>query len=73
MGKNEKTPITINGEEHYFEDLTEQQQTMANHIADLEKKMSSMAFNFDQLRVGKKAFADLLITSLADNTSEDAG
>jgi len=72
MGKNEKTPITINGEEHYFEDLTEQQQAMVNHIADLDKKLGSLGFNMDQLRVGKKAFTDMLTISLADNTKEIA-
>jgi len=39
MGKNEKTPITINGEEHYFEDLTEQQQAMVFHDAEDKVKM----------------------------------
>jgi|ETNmetMinimDraft_11_1059920.scaffolds.fasta_scaffold157981_1 hypothetical protein len=72
MGKNEKTPITINGEEHYFEDLTEQQQAMVNHIADLDKKLGSLGFNMDQLHVGKKAFTDMLTISLADNTKEIA-
>ncbi len=64
MGKNEKTPITINGEEHYFEDLTEQQQAMVNHIADLDKKLGSLGFNMDQLKVGREAFINMLSTSL---------
>ena len=64
MGKNEKTPITINGEEHYFEDLTEQQQAMVNHIADLDKKLGSLRFNMDQLNVGREAFINMLSTSL---------
>jgi hypothetical protein len=72
MGKNEKTPITINGEEHNFEDLTEQQQAMVNHIADLDKKLGSLRFNMDQLNVGREAFINILSTSLAGNTIEDA-
>ena len=64
MGKNEKTPITINGEEHNFEDLTEQQQAMVNHIADLDKKLGSLGFNMDQLKVGREAFINMLSTSL---------
>ena len=64
MGKNEKTPITINGEEHNFEDLTEQQQSIVNHIADLDKKLGSLGFNMDQLKVGREAFINMLSTSL---------
>jgi len=64
MGKNEKTPITINGEEHNFEALTEQQQAMVNHIADLDKKLGSLGFNMDQLKVGREAFINMLSTSL---------
>ncbi len=68
MGKNEKTPITINGEEHNFEDLTE----LVNHIADLDKKLGSLRFNMDQLNVGREAFINMLSTSLA-GIPEDAG
>jgi hypothetical protein len=36
MGKNEKTPITVNDKEYLFEDLSDQQQAMVNHINDLD-------------------------------------
>lgn len=42
--------------EHQYEDMTEQQQMVVNHIADLERKISSTQFNLDQLSVGKDAF-----------------
>ena len=34
MGKQKKTPITINDKEYFVEDMTDQQQTIVNHIAD---------------------------------------
>lgn len=69
MGKNEKTPIlSVNGVEYSFDDMTEQQQMMVNHIADLDRKLSSARFNVDQLTVGKQAFVDMLEKSL---TQED--
>ena len=37
---------------------------MINHIGDLDRKISSTQFNLDQLQVGKKAFVDMLTTSL---------
>ena len=71
MGKNEKTPIDINGKPYYFEDLTDQQKMAVNHISDLDRKISSMQFNLDQLNVGRQAFVELLVKSL-DETSEQA-
>ena len=64
MGKNEKTPIIINDVEYQYEDMTEKQQAIINHIADLERKLSSTRFNIDQLEVGKQAFVGLLTESL---------
>lgn len=60
MGKNEKTPITIDGVEYKYEDMTQDQQMLVNHVMDLERKISQAAFNLDQLNVGKNAFLQLL-------------
>ena len=64
MGKNEKTPITVNDKEYFVDDMTEQQQAMVNHITDLDRKMGSMRFNLDQLAFGREAFVSALATSL---------
>lgn len=69
MGKNEKTPITVNDKEYFVEDMTEEQRTMLNHINDLGRKMDNARFNMDQLAVGRDAFVNMLATSLE---SEDA-
>jgi len=66
MGKKEKTPIVINDVEHNIEDLSEQQIAMVNHIADLDKKLGSLGFNMDQLKVGREAFVNMLSASLED-------
>ena len=65
MGEKKTTPITINGVEHNFEDMTDQQKGMVNHIADLDRKIGSTQFNLDQLMVGKDAFIKMLEESLA--------
>jgi hypothetical protein len=64
MGKNEKTPITVNEKEYVVEDLGDQQQVMINHINDLDRKLASARFNVDQLVVGREAFVNLLAQSL---------
>jgi len=64
MGKKKTTPITINDVEYVFEDMEPDQQAMVNHVADLERKISSTQFNLDQLSVGKDAFVNMLANSL---------
>lgn len=65
MGKDKKTPITINDKEYQFEDLTQEQQVLFNHCIDLDRKIASAAFNLDQLNVGKNAFIKMLEEALA--------
>ena len=68
--ENKKTPITIDGVEYQFEDLTQEQQMLVNHVADLDKKLGSMRFNADQLQVGRNAFISMLTESLASAKEE---
>jgi len=73
MAKNENKTITVNDVEHNVEDLTEQQVVMCNHISDLDKKLGNLAFNMDQLKVGREAFVSMLAASLAETENvEDA-
>ena len=71
MGKQKKTPITVNDKEYFIEDMTEQQQTIVNHIADLDRKLNTAQFNMDQLRVGRDAFVNLLTAQLAEEQQDD--
>ena len=74
MGKDKKTPITINDKEYIIEDMTDEQKTLVNHSVDLSRKIDSMKFNLDQLNVGKDTFVRLLEESLnkKDSDVEDA-
>ena len=64
MAEKKTTPVTIDGKEYVFEDMTQEQQTLVNHVADLDRKISSTQFNLDQLKVGQQAFIQLLKESL---------
>ena len=70
MAKDEKKTITVNGETHNVDDLTQEQVAMVNHITDLDRKLSSARFNVDQLMVGREAFVDMLTRSLAEKVDE---
>ena len=71
MGKNEKTPITVNDTEYLVEDMTDEQRTMLNHINDLGRKMDNARFNLDQLAVGRDAFVKMLADSLEQENDND--
>ncbi len=71
MGKNEKTPITVNDKEYLVEDFTDQQKLLLNHVNDLDRKLASARFNVDQLAVGRDAFIQRLAESLEEVTDAD--
>ena len=66
--QKEKTPVTINEEEFFIEDMTDEQKAMINHIQDLDRKIQTSQFNLEQLTFGKNAFVNALSQSL--NTQE---
>jgi hypothetical protein len=71
MGEKKTTPVSIEGKEYVFEDLTPEQQTMLNHVADLDRKLSSTRFNLDQLQIGRNAFFDMLKKSLSETKTAE--
>jgi len=68
MGEKKTNPVTIDGVEYNFDDMTVEQQTLLNHVIDLERKLNSARFNVDQLQVGRDAFFTMLKTSLESVT-----
>ncbi len=71
MGKNEKTPITVNDKEYFVDDFNDQQKVLFNHVNDLDRKLSSARFNVDQLAVGREKFIELLADSLEQAQDAD--
>ena len=64
MAKKEKTPITVNDVEYNFDDFTDEQKVLLNHVQDLDRKLANAQFNLDQLMVGREAFIVRLANSL---------
>jgi hypothetical protein len=65
MENIKKNQVTIDDVVYDFEDMKPEQQAMVNHLVDLDRKISSTAFNLDQLNVGKQAFLSMLRESLS--------
>ena len=70
MATEKKTPVFVDDVEYTFEDMTDQQKALVNHIADLDRKIGTTQFNLDQLNVGKNAFVNLLKEALNEEPSE---
>ena len=70
MAEKKTPPIFIDDKEYNFDDMTDEQKALVNHVADLDRKVASTQFNLDQLNVGKQAFVNMLKESLS---GEDKG
>lgn len=64
MGEKKTNPITIDGKEYVYEDLTQEQRVLFDHCIDLDRKIANTAFALDQLNVGKQAFFERLKEAL---------
>ena len=66
MENIKKNQVTIDDVEYAFEYMKPEQQTLVNHLIDLDRKIGSTQFNLDQLNVGKQAFLTMLRESLVE-------
>ena len=71
MGKNEKTPITVNDKEYFVEDMNDAQKEYLNHVQDLDRKLGNAQFNINQLHMGRLKAVELLADAL-ENPAEEA-
>lgn len=71
MGEKKPNLIVIDNIEHDLDSFTDQQKMLVQHIADLDRKITSTRFNLDQLTVGKDAFIGMLKQSLAEKSAEE--
>ena len=70
MGKNEKTPITVNDKEYFVEDMNDAQKEYLNHVQDLDRKLGNAQFNINQLHMGRQKAVELLAESLESTVEE---
>ena len=71
MAEKKTTPVVIDNVEYALEDMTAEQQTLLNHVADLDRKIKSSQFNLDQLNVGRNAFMSALKQKLTEEPEAD--
>ena len=66
-----KQTVVINGEEHNVEDLSQEQVTLLNHVADLENKIRQISFNLEQAHGGRNHFMSLLTASFEEKAEPE--
>ena len=62
--KKDQTVITVNEKEYIYEEMTDEQKVIINHINDLDRKIGTSQFNLEQLNFGKTSFVNALGLSL---------
>lgn len=70
MAEKKTTPVFIDDKEYTFEDMTPEQQEMVDHVADLERKISSGLRNIRQMEGGRTYWINELKKSLEDTPEE---
>jgi|TARA_R100000049_G_C1922392_1_gene67392 hypothetical protein len=68
--EKEKPTLKLDGEDYDIDSMSDEQKTMINHVADLDRKIQTSEFNLVQLRFGKQAFIDALKVSLNNGEQE---
>ena len=70
--EKEKPVLKIDEKEYNIESMNDEQKSMINHIADLDRKLQSSEFNLIQLRFGRQAFVDALKASIDESEDKEA-
>ena len=70
--EKEKPVLKIDDKEYDIESMNDNQKTMINHIADLDRKLQSSEFNLVQLRFGRQAFVDALKASINEDENKES-
>ena len=70
--EKEKPVLKIDEKEYDIESMNDEQKSMINQIADLDRKLQSSEFNLIQLRFGRQAFVDALKASIDESEDKEA-
>ena len=61
--------ITINDQDYNFDDLSQEQQILVEHIENCRRNKSQLAFNIDRENVAEGAFVQMLSKAIEDQES----
>ena len=70
--QKEQPVLKIDDKEYDIESMNNEQKSMINHVADLDRKLQSAEFNLIQLRFGRQAFVDALKASINEDENKES-
>ena len=68
--QKEQPVLTLDGEEYFAKDMTDEQLRMKDHMADLSNKLNTNVFIGEQLTVSREAFVNMFRASLEKEEKE---
>ena len=70
---SKKRKVTINEQDYNFEELSQEQQMLVEHIENCRRQKAQLAFQIDRENVAEGAFAKMLTESFdkKDDKKED--
>ena len=69
--QKEQPVLTLDGEEYFAEDMTDEQLRIKDHLADLSNKLNTNVFIGEQLSVSRESFVNMFRASLDKDDQEE--
>ena len=69
--QKEQPVLTLDGEEYFAEDMTDEQLRIKDHLADLGNKLNTNVFIGEQLTVSRESFVNMFRASLEKDDQDD--
>ena len=70
--QKEQPVLTLDGEEYFAGDMTDEQLRIKDHLADLSNKLNTNVFIGEQLTVSREAFVNMFRASLEKDDQEQS-
>ena len=68
--QKEQPVLTLDGEEYFAKDMSEEQLRIKDHLADLTNKLNTNVFIGEQLAISKESFINMFRTTLKKDDEE---
>jgi|TARA_R100000482_G_scaffold122811_2_gene71326 hypothetical protein len=68
---SEERKITINDKDYNFDELTQEQQILVEHVENCRRQKANLAFQIDRETVAEGAFAKMLTESFEEKDKEE--
>ena len=69
--KQEEQPVlTLDGEEYFAKDMSEEQLRIKDHLADLTNKLNTNVFIGEQLAISKESFINMFRSTLVKDDED---